>query len=119
VNRQPARVTMTKPLLFGYLRLRITDASERAPRARRLLAEFADREGYTLAEVYVEADENRPCSALSELIHAVRRWDGAAIAVPELGDLGSNEDVRRELRTRLRRETGVPLLVLRHDQASA
>jgi hypothetical protein len=117
VNRQPARVTMTKPLLFGYLRLRITDANERAARARRLLADFAEREGFTLAEVYVEADENRPCSALAQLIHSVRRWDGAAVAVPELDDLGGTEQARREMRVRLRREAGVPVLVLRDDQA--
>ena len=103
---------MVRPLLFGYMRLRITDAGDRAASARRLLAEFADREGFTLAEVYVDADENRPCAALSQLIHSVRRWDGAAVAVPALGDLGGTVHARRELRDRLQRELGVPVLVL-------
>jgi DNA invertase Pin-like site-specific DNA recombinase len=103
---------MVRPLLFGYLRLRITDRPGRAAAAQRMIREFADREGYTLAQVYVEANENSQCAALAQLIHDVHRWNGAAVAVPDQDDLGLYVTARHQLRQRLLREAGVPVIVI-------
>jgi hypothetical protein len=112
VIRQRTGATMTRPLLFGYLRLRITDRPGRAASAQQVIRDFAEREGYTLAQVYVEANENSPCAALVQLIDAVRRWDGAAVAVPDQDDLGIYAPARKQLRQRLLREAGVPVIVI-------
>jgi hypothetical protein len=103
---------MVKPLLFGYLRMRITDRPGRAATAQRSLRAYAEREGFTLAQVYVEANENSPCAALTQLIDAVRRCDGAAVAVPDHDDLGIDATARQQLRLRLQREAGVPVIVV-------
>ena len=107
-----AGATMEKPLLFGYLRMRITDRPARAASAQRLLRQYADREGYTLAQVYVEANENSPCAALAQLIHDVHHSNGAAVAVPDQDDLGTDATSRQQLRHRLQREAGVPVIVI-------
>jgi hypothetical protein len=110
--RQRTGATMVQPLLFGYVRVRINDRPGRAASAQRLIREFAEREGYTLAQVYVEANENSPCAALAQLITAVRRWNGAAVAVPDRQDLGSYAPAQHQLRRRLLHEAGVPVIVI-------
>jgi hypothetical protein len=112
VIRQRTGETMTQPLLFGYVRVRITDGPGRAASAQRLIRDFAEREGYTLAQVYVEENENSPCAALAQLIAAVRRWHGAAVAVPDRQDLGSYAPAQHQLRRRLLHEAGVPVIVI-------
>lgn len=103
---------VVKPLLLGYQRIRITRSVAEVERARVALVTFSDREGFALAEIFVEADESRPFSALCALIEACRRIDVAVVAVPTLSDLGMNTAAQLELRQRLRRETGVPVLVV-------
>lgn len=101
-----------KPLLLGYQRIRITASDAEVARGRAALVSFSNREGYALAEIFAEADENRPYSALTAMIEACRRIEVAAVAVPSLGDLGLNAAAQVELRERLQRETGVPVLIV-------
>ena len=101
-----------KPLLLGYQRIRITAPDEEIARARAALVTFSYREGFALAEIFAEADESRPYYALCALIDACRRIDVAAVVVPTLSDLGMNAVAQVELRQRLQRETGVPVLVV-------
>lgn len=112
VIRQRTGATLAQPLLFGYVRVRITDRPGRAAAAQRLIRDFAEREGYTLAQVYVEENENSPCAALAQLIAAVRRWEGTAVAVPDRQDLGSYVPAQHQLRRRLLHEAGVPVIVI-------
>jgi hypothetical protein len=101
-----------KPVLFGYQCVRLGTPPDQVVRGRRLLAEYAAREGFALAEVYVDDDVNRPDSALVALIAAATRGGVAAVAVPTLEDLGRLPRVRRLWRERLQREAGVRVLVV-------
>jgi len=68
---------------------------------------------YALAEVYVDDCADRPLSAFHALINQARRDGGvAAVAVPTGDDLSCNAFARRELWTRLERETGLPVHVI-------
>jgi hypothetical protein len=112
VIRQRTGETMAQPLLFGYLRIRITDDPGRAYWGQRLIRDYAEREGYTLAQVFVEENENAPCAALVQLIDAARHREGAAVAVPDRQDLGSYAPAQHQLRRRLPHEAGVPVIVI-------
>jgi hypothetical protein len=80
-------------------------------RGRRLLNQFAAREGFALAEIFVEQDVNQPCAALVALIETARRCGVVAVAVPSLNDLGRLPRVQYLTRARLEREAGVRVLV--------
>jgi hypothetical protein len=102
---------MPKPILVGYQTVRVSTSYEEVEHGRRLLAEFAAREGYALAGIFVERDANHPCSALVALIETAQRGDISAIAVPTRADLGGLPRVQRLTRERLIRETGVPVVI--------
>lgn len=105
-----------KPVLFGYLRVRVGASSGEEARGRRELAAFAAQEGFTLAEIFVDANENRPDAGLAHLIRVARRCEGAAVAVPHLGHLGSEPLARQEMRRRLERESSARLLIVQESQ---
>lgn len=101
-----------KPILFGYQTVRVSTPADEVARGREALAAFALREGFALAEVFVERDVDRPCSALTALISAARRSNVKAVAVPTSADLGTLPRVRWLMRYRLEREAGVRVLVV-------
>ena len=101
-----------KPILFGYQTVRVSSSAAEVAKGREALAAFAIREGFALAEVFVERDVDRPCSALAALICAARRSNVAAVAVPTSADLGKLPRVRWLMRYRLEREAGVRVLVV-------
>ena len=100
-----------RPLILGYLRVRIGTSLATVARARQSLVDLALREGYTLGEVFVEADENRSCAALVDVIEAARNGRVAAVAVPSGEHLGRFRAAQVGLRQRVEREAGVPVLV--------
>jgi hypothetical protein len=102
-----------KPILFGYQTVRVSTPAEEVAKGREELVAFALREGFALAEVFVERDIDRPSSALTALIFAARRSEVAAVAVPTTNDLGRLPRVRWLMRYRLEREAGVRVLVVR------
>jgi hypothetical protein len=103
---------MPKPILFGYQTVRLSTTPTEIAEGRRSLRQFAAQEGFALAEIFVEQDINRPCSALVALIESAVRTRVAAIAVPTPSDLGRLPRVQGLTRARLEREAGVPVLVV-------
>ena len=102
-----------RPVLLGYQRVQIGTPRLEVARRLRVLIDFADREGYALAEVFVDDTPDRPLSAFHALINHTRRdTEVAAVAIPTGDDLGWNGQARRELWTRLERETGVPVHIV-------
>lgn len=101
-----------KPLLFGYQMARLDTTQDELLAGRAALVAFAQREGYALAEVYLESDLNRPTSALAALIAASRQRHVTAIAVPAATDLGRLKRVQELTKRRLERETNVPVLII-------
>lgn len=102
---------MPKPILLGYQTVRVGTPQFEVARGRRVLAKYAAREGFALAEIFVDQDPNRPCSAMAALIEVARRSGVAAIVVPTLTDLGRLPRVQRLTRERLEREAGVRVLI--------
>jgi hypothetical protein len=98
--------------MVGYQQVRVSSSPDDVARGRRALVDYAAREGFALADVLVERDANRPCSALVALIDLVRGSDVAAVAVPTPLDLGRLPRVQRLTRERLEREGGVRVIVV-------
>jgi hypothetical protein len=105
-------VTAVKPVLVGYQVVRVSSSMDEVARGRRALADYAAREGFSLGDVLVERDVNRPCSALVALIDLVRGSDVGVVAVPTPLDLGRLPRVQRLTRERLEREAGVRVVVV-------
>lgn len=99
-----------RPVMLGYVQRRIGVPDVEVARRMRVLADFADREGYTLAEVFVDA-LNRPSAALAALVELAQATPVAAVAVAVAADLEQVDGSCDELRQRLERETGVPVLI--------
>jgi hypothetical protein len=99
-----------KPIMVGYQQVRVSSSPEDVARGRELLADYAARESFSLGDILVERDVNRPCSALVALIELVRRSDVAVVATPF--DLGRLPRVQRLTRERLEREGGVRVVVV-------
>jgi hypothetical protein len=110
-GREARSVTAVRPVLVGYQVVRVSSSVDELTRGRRLLAEYAAKEGFSLGDVLVERDVNRPCSALVALIGLVRGSD-IGVAVPTPLDLGRLPRVQRLMRERLEREAGVRVVVV-------
>ena len=102
-----------RPVLLGYQQVQIGTPRAEIARRLRLLVDFAEREGYALAEVFVDDSADRPLSAFHALINQAKQDNQvAAVAVPTGDDLSRNAFARRELWIRLERETGLPVHVI-------
>lgn len=101
-----------KPLLLGYLNVRVDAPRETMVRGQRALTDFARREGFCLGTVFVERDLDRPLSALVSLIAAANRDDVRVVAVATASDLGSMPRVRQLTRQWLEREAGARVIVV-------
>jgi hypothetical protein len=102
-----------RPVLLGYQRVRIGMPRTEVARRLRLLVDFAEREGYALAEVFVDDSADRPLCAFHALINQARRdHEVSAVAVATGDDLSPNPFARRELWVRPERETRVPVHVI-------
>lgn len=99
------------PLALGYQQARLDTRAGDLDAGRRQIAHYCDREGYALGEVFVEADLNHQCSALSALIHHAKARRPLIILVASENDLGVMPRVRQATRARIVRETGCPVMV--------
>jgi hypothetical protein len=68
-----------KPLLLGLVSARVASSPAAVENGRRLLASFADREGFELAEIYVDGRQGAPVSAWAALLGAIRRGSARAV----------------------------------------
>jgi hypothetical protein len=101
--------------VYGYRR-----ADPRLPQAesiadRQTIVAYAAAQGYEVAQMFVEADPERPMEAFSRLIQAARlaARDGESVRwviVPGPDHLGGQR-VRGVLRQRLEREGGLRVLL--------
>jgi hypothetical protein len=101
-----------RPMLFGYQRVRLMTPAGEVIKARKAIAAHADRTGYLLGEIFVDADENRPYGALIMLVTAARRRGVQVIVVPSLDHLGHTPAAQGVIRRRLAEEAGLRVVVL-------
>jgi hypothetical protein len=101
-----------RPMLFGYQRVRLMTPAGEVIKARKAIAAHADRIGYSLGEIFVDADENRPYGALVMLVVAARRRGVQVIVVPSLDHFGHTPAAQSVIRRRLAEEAGLRVVVL-------
>jgi hypothetical protein len=103
----------TRPLAFGYIRAHILMTEHELGDAKADLTDFAIREGYCLAAVFVERVDRAP-AAFTALVAEVKRSEAAAVIVPglhHLAPLGAAQAARDHLE----HYTGARVLAARHS----
>ena len=70
-------------MIYGYLRVWTDTTEQDAARTERELTDYAEREGFTVAEVFVERPY-LPVPAFSGLIQAIARTETKDIVIPNL-----------------------------------
>jgi len=71
---------------FGYIRLPVGASEQSTQDLRSDLTDYAERQGYTLAEVFAE-QEASGSSAFAALIDALKRSRTSIVVVPSLATL--------------------------------
>ncbi|GIH21263.1 recombinase family protein [Rugosimonospora africana] len=103
--------------MLGYLRTAADLQSDDVAVLHRQVATFAEHEGYTLGEVFVEVEASGS-SAFAALINAALEQHAAAVVVPTLEHFGRLPGVRAAVQGLLESRTGVRVLVLTGEAAS-
>ena len=101
-----------RPVMYGYLRL-VNGVSgvEDTEAARRALAEFAEREGFALAQVFTERLW-RSESAFSPLLEAIKRYDVKNVIVQSLWHFSRLPGLQNAMRQHIEQETGARLWII-------
>ena len=73
------------------------------------LTAYAEREGYTLAEIFIEPGD-QPATALQAMIDSAHRRDVEAVAITEMTDLGTDPHIQ-QLACRRLQDAGLRLLI--------
>jgi DNA invertase Pin-like site-specific DNA recombinase len=110
----PKGTAVVRPLILGYVRVTANSDSTDVDRLRRQVADFAEREGFALGEVFVEVEASGS-SAFAALIDAALARRADAVVVPALQHFGRLPGVRVAMRELLERRTGVRVVVM-HPQ---
>lgn len=100
-----------KPAIYGYMRVVSSDEHDEAQRIRRELAEYAEREGFTLDQVFTESIK-RSESAFYTMIEALRRHDVKDIIVPSLWHFARLPGLQDAMRQHIEQETGARIWVI-------
>lgn len=103
---------MLQSLAYGYVHADLYVNGESFAAAHQDLAAFADHEGFTLAQIFVE-DEGNHTSAFAELMDAIKVNDVRCVIIPSLLHLGRLSGLRAAISARLKAEA-VDLRVM-HD----
>jgi hypothetical protein len=107
---QTVKRTDEKPLVFGYYSARTSIPAQQTIDNRASVTEFADREGYALADIFAEPSKE-PSVALQALCQSAERRQVTTVIVPEMTDLGTTPHVQRVTRDRLE-YAGIHLLLI-------
>lgn len=116
-------VTM-QPLVYGYIRLGPADDPAAGECLAHELAAHAEREGLTLADIFVDhcetgAAERLGRSAFMAMVQSLRRPGVYGVLVPSLSHFSRFPGVHEAMRTLIELETGARVLVLNHPPEDA
>jgi hypothetical protein len=109
LNRRGAM--KTSPVALGYVRVPIGAPPGTALARSVLVAGLAAGRGWTVAELFVEDDTERPLLAFTSLLVAARMYRPVAVLLSGPSDLGSTPAGALAMRARIEREICVPVLV--------
>lgn len=100
-----------KPTIYGYMRVASSDEHNETERIRRELAEYAEREGFTLDQVFTESIKCSE-SAFYTMIEELRRHDVKDIIVPSLWHFARLPGLQDAMRQHIEQETGAHIWVV-------
>jgi hypothetical protein len=97
---------------FGYVRI-AADIPEGDTRQdpRRIVDEYAKREGYILARVFTEGPESGS-SAFAALMDALYLSDHPVVIVPSIGHFAYLAGLQQAMKDRIEMETGALVVVI-------
>jgi len=95
---------------FGYIRLPVGASEQSTQDLRSDLTDYAERQGYTLAEVFAE-QEASGSSAFAALIDALKRSRTSIVVVPSLCHFAHLPGLRTAMRDLIEQETGARVVV--------
>jgi hypothetical protein len=98
-------------LAFGYARVTGHVSEQAAQDMRKVLAAYAEREGCTLTEVFMD-QEDSGSSAFAALIDALNRSESPIVIVPSMGHFAHLPGLRIAMKNLIERETGARVLVI-------
>ncbi|WP_116112889.1 MULTISPECIES: recombinase family protein [Amycolatopsis] len=101
-----------RPAIYGYMRVVISDEHEDdVQRIKRELAEYAEREGFTLDQVFTESAR---CAepAFYAMLEALKRHEVKDIIVPSLWHFARLPGLQDAMRQHIEHETGARIWVV-------
>ena len=101
-----------RPLIYGYLRVWTDTTAQDAARTQRELTDYAEREGFTVAEIFVERPY-LPVPAFSGLIQAIARTETKDIVIPDLSHFCPFHDLGAAMKAILEHVAGARVWVIR------
>jgi hypothetical protein len=101
-----------RPVALGYQSLRLDSSDDAQEIGRRVLAAFAELQGYLLRGVYTEHAYAGRLPAFELLLSRVAREQVAAVIVPSLDDFGHTPRVRQAMQLRLGQMASLRILVV-------
>ncbi len=108
---EKSKEALVRSSAFGYVRI-AAHASEQAVRdMRKDLAAYAEREGYTLTEVFMEREDSGS-SEFAALIDAISRSEPPMVVVPSMCHFAHLPGLRIAMKDLIERETGARVLVI-------
>jgi hypothetical protein len=105
------RAPGVRPLILGYLHFPHAVTDRRVAHVSREMAAYAEREGFTLAEVYVDRPHSNG-AGFAALVDALAREEAAHVLVPALRHLAHTAALQRAIRVALEHRTGAQVLVM-------
>jgi DNA invertase Pin-like site-specific DNA recombinase len=101
-----------KPLIYGYLRVDDTARDGDVIQMELALRDFAEREGYAVADIFRE-DQDGDRRAFLELIEALKASESRHVITPAPELISPHPLVRRTLLDQLAEEAGTRVISLR------
>jgi len=101
-----------KPLIYGYLRVWSDTSDQDAARIERELTDYAEREGFMVAEIFIERPY-LPVPAFTGLIHAIGSTETKDIVIPDLSHFCPFHGLGEAMKAILEHVAGARVWVIR------
>lgn len=110
-----------RPLVYGYVRLNPADPQEVGDCLMRDLAAYAEREGFTLADVFTDRDagagDQFRRSGFVVMVETLRRPGVDGVLIPSLFHFSRFPGVHQAMRALIELETGARVFVMNQPSA--
>ncbi|GAA5126119.1 recombinase family protein [Haloechinothrix salitolerans] len=100
-----------RPLALGYFRISRDASDGRARQYQDEIAAYAEREGFTLGEVYTDHYEAQT-SGFSALVDSLERGEARHVIVPALHHFARSPGIQLAFKEMLERKTGACVVVM-------